>query len=85
MSAVKHDTQPATHDHAQFGYVEGAGIEVLHARFERHRFAAHAHDTWAIGAVIRGAKDSMTSAREPNVVRAGEVYAIPPQVAHAEC
>ncbi|MBN3763722.1 AraC family transcriptional regulator [Burkholderia sp. Ac-20365] len=80
---MKHDTHSGTHDHAQYGYVDGTGIEVLHARFERHRFAAHAHDTWAIGAVIRGAKNSMTSARQPNIVSAGEVYAIPPHVAHA--
>lgn len=83
MPALKHDTQPGTPDHAQYGYVDATGIEVLHARFERHRFAAHAHDTWAIGAVIRGAKDSMTNARQPAIVRAGEVYAIPPHVAHA--
>jgi len=74
----------STHnEHAQFGYVDGTGIEVLHARFERHRFTAHAHDTWAIGAVLRGAKDSMTSARHPSIVSAGEVYAIPPHIAHA--
>lgn len=70
-------------EHARYGYADGTGIEVLHARFERHRFTPHAHDTWAIGAVLRGAKDSMTSARQPSIVQAGEVYAIAPHVAHA--
>jgi AraC-like DNA-binding protein/quercetin dioxygenase-like cupin family protein len=83
MPHSAHNTQLATREHAQYGYVDGAGIEVLHARFEHHRFATHAHDTWAIGAVLRGAKDSMTSARQPSIVNAGEVYAIPPHVAHA--
>ncbi|MBP0588575.1 AraC family transcriptional regulator [Paraburkholderia sp. LEh10] len=77
------NTRSESKESAQYGYLANAGVEVLHARFDRHRFAAHAHDTWAIGAVIRGAKDTMASLRQPVVVNAGEVYAIPPHVAHA--
>jgi AraC-like DNA-binding protein len=68
---------------AQYGRFADTGIEVLHARFEHHRFTTHAHDTWAIGAVLRGAKDSMTRSRQPAIVTAGEVYAIAPHTAHA--
>ncbi|WP_109480488.1 AraC family transcriptional regulator [Paraburkholderia sp. C35] len=79
---MRDDTlKQALAEQARYGHAEG--IEVLHARFHRHRFATHAHDTWAIGAVIRGAKDSMSDTQQPAIVRAGEVYAIPPHVAHA--
>ncbi|MGT2455381.1 AraC family ligand binding domain-containing protein [Cupriavidus basilensis] len=67
-----------------FGCVDSRNrIEVLHAKFDRHAFTAHAHDTWAIGAVIAGAKDTAIQRSPRNVVRAGEWYALRPHTVHA--
>jgi AraC-like DNA-binding protein len=60
-----------------------ANVEVFHARFNRHRFAPHAHDTWAIGAVLRGTKDTSARAGQAAIVEASQTYAIAPGVAHA--
>lgn len=54
----------------------------MQARFLTHRFAPHTHDTWAIGAVIAGAKDDAIG-RHSNIVRAGELNALRPGQAHA--
>jgi AraC-like DNA-binding protein len=64
----------------RFGQPE---IDMLHARFYAHRFASHAHDTWAIGAVLRGAKDTSAHAGRPMQVAQGELYSLAPDTAHA--
>lgn len=53
------------------------------ATIREHRFAPHAHDMWAIGAVLRGAKDISPRRGRPAIVEAGQTYAIAPGVAHA--
>jgi hypothetical protein len=58
-------------------------IEMMHARFSRHRFAPHAHATWAVGTVLAGAKDLALPSQAPQLVRRGEVYVIAPELAHA--
>ncbi len=60
-----------------------AQVEVFHARFVRHRFAAHVHDEWAIGAVLQGVKDTAVRGERDNVVSAGRIHAIAPGDAHA--
>ncbi|MFT0174737.1 helix-turn-helix domain-containing protein [Paraburkholderia mimosarum] len=69
---------------AKFGFVEASQrIEGLHAKFVRHEFATHVHDTWAVGAVLSGAKD-ISPKREPRrVVTDGDCYALPPHRPHA--
>lgn len=69
---------------AKFGFFEDSRrIEGLHAKFVQHEFATHAHDTWAVGAVLSGSKD-ISPKREPQrVVRDGECYALPPHHPHA--
>jgi AraC-like DNA-binding protein len=81
MSVSVHKT--TSKQFTRYGFLEGTGVEVFHARFDHHRFTAHAHDTWAIGAVVRGTKDIAAKERQPQVLDAGRVYAIPPNVAHA--
>ncbi|HVE09960.1 MAG TPA: AraC family transcriptional regulator [Paraburkholderia sp.] len=70
-------------DSAHFVRFAQPELELLHARFYTHRFASHAHDSWAIGAVIRGAKDTSAHAGKPMQVAQGELYALAPHVAHA--
>ncbi|SAL03894.1 AraC family transcriptional regulator [Caballeronia arationis] len=73
-----------TTEFARFGHVDSIGmIEALHARFEDHRFAAHAHDTWSIGAVVAGAKDISAKKGSQQVFGANQVYCIPPESPHA--
>jgi AraC-like DNA-binding protein len=40
-----------------------AGLETVHARFRTHRFPAHAHAEYVIGAVVGGAKTTRRGAR----------------------
>ncbi|SOE80625.1 transcriptional regulator, AraC family [Caballeronia arationis] len=69
---------------ARFGRVDGIGaIEALHARFEDHRFAVHAHDTWSIGAVVAGAKDISAKKGSQRVFGESQVYCMPPGNLHA--
>jgi AraC-like DNA-binding protein len=69
---------------AHFGRVSGIwAIEALHARFEDHCFAAHAHDTWSIGAVIAGAKDISAKRATQQIFSANQVYCMPPDSPHA--
>ena len=81
MSAA--DTPPGSNEFARYAYLDSARVEMLHARFERHRFTAHAHDTWAIGAVVDGTKNTSAQTGRPAVVGAGELYALPPHRPHA--
>ncbi|WP_087660294.1 AraC family transcriptional regulator [Caballeronia terrestris] len=67
----------------KFGSFEASTrIEALHARFDRHEFATHAHDTWAIGAVISGAKDIFGKKGTDGIIRSTQVYSLPPHRAH---
>ncbi|MEM5342162.1 AraC family transcriptional regulator [Paraburkholderia azotifigens] len=69
---------------AHFKRVCGAWtIEALQARFEEHRFAAHTHDTWSIGAVISGAKDISAKRGGGQVFQENQVYCLPPDSPHA--
>jgi AraC-like DNA-binding protein len=69
---------------AKFGFLEGElRIEGLHAKFDRHEFATHAHDTWAIAAVVSGSKDISAKRGAKRVVSVGECYSLPPYRPHA--
>ena len=69
---------------ARFKRITGTWtIEALHARFGEHRFAAHAHDTWSIGAVIAGAKDISAKRGGGQVFQENQVYCLPPDSPHA--
>lgn len=59
------------------------GVEVLGARFLSHRFGPHTHETWAIGAVVKGAQDNAARDGVHQIVAAGELTGIPPGEAHA--
>ncbi|MFM0240407.1 AraC family transcriptional regulator [Paraburkholderia phytofirmans] len=73
-----------TAEFARFGHVAKIqAIEALHARFESHRFAAHAHDTWSIGAVVAGAKDISVRKASRRVLAANQIYCMPPGSPHA--
>lgn len=81
MAASKRRT---TIEFARLGRVDGIGaIEALHARFEDHRFATHAHDTWSIGAVVAGAKDISAKKGSQRVFGENQVYCMPPESPHA--
>jgi AraC-like DNA-binding protein len=74
----------ASTEFAKFGFFEDSiRIEGLHAKFDRHEFAAHAHDTWAIGAVVSGSKDISARRGRKQVVSVGECYSLPPYRPHA--
>jgi AraC-like DNA-binding protein len=79
-----HRKQPSSSEFARFGYFEESlRVEVLHAKFDQHVFATHTHDTWAIGAVLSGAKD-ISAKRDPKqIVSADECYSVPPFRPHA--
>lgn len=81
MPAPPYPTGPS--EFARLKRCVTANVEVFHARFSRHRFASHAHDTWAIGAVLSGAKDTSPRDGQTSIVEAGQIYAIAPGVAHA--
>ena len=73
-----------TTEFVRFGRVDTIGaIEALHARFEDHRFAVHAHDTWSIGAVVAGAKDISAKKGSQRVFGENQVYCLPPESPHA--
>lgn len=75
---------PHSADRANYAIVAALpGVEVLSARFASHRFGPHAHDTWAIGAVVRGAQDNSARQGVRRIVGAGELTAIAPGEAHA--
>jgi AraC-like DNA-binding protein len=73
----------AQQEFARYNHIEPVGVELLHACFDRHRFAPHVHDKWAISAVVRGTKDVAANSSRPMIVSAGELYAIPPHTPHA--
>jgi len=68
----------------RYGFIDNLSrIELLHAKLGDHAFGIRSHDTWSIGAVISGAKDTAPKNFSPNVVSSGELYVIPPDEAHA--
>lgn len=71
-------------DSAKYGVVgTQACVEVLRARFQRHRFGEHAHDGWSLGAMVAGVKDIAPRGEPPNRYSRGDVYVIEPDRAHA--
>lgn len=60
-------------------------IELVHARFTRHHFQPHVHDTWSLCAVISGIKNIALPSATPILARAGDVYLLRPEQAHAGC
>jgi AraC-like DNA-binding protein len=71
-------------DSARFQPLAGlSDVEILSARYRRHRFAPHVHDTWAIGAVLSGVQDNSAAANGGNIVHAGELTALRPNEPHA--
>jgi hypothetical protein len=82
MRTHKKPDTPA--EFVKFGFFEASShIEGMHARFDQHEFGVHAHHTWAIGAVVSGAKDVSARRGEQIIVSAGEAYALPPYRPHA--
>ena len=79
------DRRPnSTTEFAKFGFFgDSSRIEGLHARFDRHEFSTHAHDAWAIGAVVSGSKDVSARRGPRQIVNAGECYSLPPHRPHA--
>lgn len=76
--------RPESTEFVKFGSFEASTrIEALHARFDCHEFAMHAHDTWAIGAVISGAKDIFGKNGTDGIIRSRQIYSLPPHRAHA--
>lgn len=71
-------------NNAQF-YAVGnrGGVEVLIADFASHKFDAHWHETWSIGAVITGAHDNSPKGNGDGVVTSGQVSLLAPGEVHA--
>jgi AraC-like DNA-binding protein len=57
------------------------GVEVLHATFLRHRYAAHVHDYWVVACVDRGAASFELEGRR-HTAPSGSVMVIPPGAVH---
>jgi AraC-like DNA-binding protein len=57
------------------------GVDLMRARFVRHRFAPHSHDAFAIGVVSSGA-EQLRIGRDTGNVTAGGVVMINPGVVH---
>lgn len=60
-------------------------IEMVHARFTQQQFQPHSHDTWSLCAVISGVKNIALPSESPVLARAGDVYLLQPEQAHAGC
>ncbi|PPK64833.1 AraC-like DNA-binding protein [Actinokineospora auranticolor] len=58
-----------------------SGIEVLHARFRRHRYSRHAHDATTVAVVDAGAAEFECAGRH-HVAPRGSVFLISPGVVH---
>ncbi|WP_238295362.1 AraC family transcriptional regulator [Caballeronia novacaledonica] len=81
---MAHSHRQTSPDFAKFARVDGPWpIEALRARFENHRFSAHAHDTWSIGAVVAGAKDISAKKGRSQIFGVNQVYFLPPHSPHA--
>lgn len=74
----------STTEHVDFRSLSPTGeLEVLHARFVSHHFAAHSHENWAIGGVLRGAKDLAIKGEQAKQFSKGDLVIIPPGRPHA--
>lgn len=84
MTSAPSSAPARSGDHATFaelGLIPG--VEVLSARFRRHRFGSHTHDAWGFGAVSGGVQDLSAHVGMQHLVRAGEISVIPPGEVHA--
>jgi hypothetical protein len=83
-ASMSHDSKSLDADLARYGVIGmSQPVEVMSARFRRHRFGEHAHDGWSLGAVVSGAKDIAARSDSPVLLSHGDVYAIEPGRAHA--
>lgn len=69
-------------DRARFWRPAGLdGIEALHATFRTHRYRRHAHPTWTVALMHRGAAQ-FDAERRHYIAPGGHVFVIPPEVVH---
>jgi AraC-like DNA-binding protein len=69
-------------DRARFWRPAGLeGVEALHATFRTHRYRRHAHDTWTVALMQRGAAE-FDAERRHYTAPPGRVFVIPPEVMH---
>lgn len=64
-----------------WGHPAVPGVDLMRARFVRHRFAPHSHEVFAIGVLSAGAED-LRIGSETGRVTAGGVVMINPGVVH---
>lgn len=78
-------TKPeARQDRATFASLRSVpGVDLFSASFVNHRFGAHSHDTWGLGACLRGGQDMAARPGTHRIIRAGQLGAIPPGEVHA--
>lgn len=57
----------------------------MHARFSQQKFQPHAHDSWSFCAVTSGVKNIALPSAQAVIARAGDVYLLAPEQAHAGC
>jgi AraC-like DNA-binding protein len=58
-----------------------AGVEALHASFERHRYRPHSHPTWTIAVMERGAAAFTVDARHERAGD-GQCFVLEPEAVH---
>ncbi|HEX8105742.1 MAG TPA: AraC family transcriptional regulator [Solirubrobacteraceae bacterium] len=58
-----------------------AGVEALHADFERHAYRPHSHPTWTVALMERGAARFTVDAR-PQRAGDGECFVLEPEAVH---
>jgi len=72
----------AVTDRARFLRPAGlGGAEALHATFRTHRYRRHAHETWTVALMRRGAAE-FDAERRHYTAPPGRVFVIPPEVMH---
>lgn len=82
MDKIAATDDPDAAETARFVRAAGLnGVEALHATFVRHRYALHAHDTFAIALVERGAATFELECRR-HTAPAGSVFVIAPGRPH---
>jgi AraC-like DNA-binding protein len=74
-------SQPA--EYAQYSRgVYHPSIELLQARYQKHSFAPHYHDVYAVGLVEAGALTNVYKHKFQKIVAAGELFVIHPGEVH---
>jgi AraC-like DNA-binding protein len=69
-------------DRARFWRPAGLfGVEALQATFRTHRYRRHAHATWTVAVMQRGAAE-FDAERRHYTAPTGRVFVIPPEVVH---